>query len=174
MLSTYEQRSRAKLAVTIVTILVIAGVVLLADRFKNNKSTDPSEVVAQTGTSTPATSTPSTTDNDSTASSDASTASGRYKDGTYSASDSYFVPHGQENIAVNLTLKGGAITDVSIQNSESDFDSAQYQEEFAAQYKSQVVGQKISGLQLSNIAGASDTTQAFNDALQQIASKAQA
>ena len=121
----------------------------------------------------PITTAPTTTTNTGS-SSTATTANGTYKDGTYTASSSYFVPHSNESIAVSVTLKGGVVTDVSVQNSEGDGESAAYQEDFTASYKSHVVGKKISGLQLSVIAGASDTTQGFNDALSQINSKAQA
>jgi len=118
---------------------------------------------------------PSATGTDSTTSdSSTSSASSNYKDGTYTATSTYEVPHGDEEIEVNLTLSGGTITNVSVQNSEYDYDSARYQEDFAAEYKQYVVGKKIDGLQLNYIAGASDTTEGFNDALSKIASQAQA
>ena len=79
-----------------------------------------------------------------------------------------------ESIQVNLTLKNGVVTDVSIQNSESDRESAAYQQDFASAYKSYVVGKQISGLRLGNVAGASDTTQGFDDAVSKIATQAQA
>jgi hypothetical protein len=41
-------------------------------------------------------------------------------------------------------------------------------------YKSHVVGKNISGLKLGALAGASDTADAFNQAISQITSKAQA
>jgi len=171
MLSTYEQRSKLKLTATIMTVLVIAGIVLLADHIKAQKS--PTSAVLQTSASTSSTlplSTPATSSNSSTT---VTTNSSTYKDGTYSANSSYYVPHGQEAIKVTLTVKNGIVTDSSVQNSQNDFTSAQYQQYFAAEYKSYVIGQKISGLQIGVIAGASDTTQGFNDAVSQIASQAQ-
>jgi uncharacterized protein with FMN-binding domain len=164
MLTTYEKRSRTKLVAMLATVLVIAGLVVLADHLKSQSATNATQMGAASSTTTPA----------STTSSVASTANtGSYKDGTYTASSDYSVPHSDESIQVNLTLKSGIVSSVSVKNSETDGTSAEFQEEFAAAYKSYVVGKQISGLKLSVIAGASDTTQGFNDALSQIASKAQ-
>ncbi len=101
------------------------------------------------------------------------TITSNYKDGSYTATSNYFVPHGSEAIKVNATLQSGVVASISVSNSENDFDSASYQESFSTAYKSHVLGKKINGLQLDVIAGASDTTQAFNEALSRIASKAQ-
>jgi uncharacterized protein with FMN-binding domain len=166
MLTTYEKRSRAKLIATLVTVLVIAGVVVLADHLK---SAPTATTVRLSPSSSASTATPAATP------STASTAStSNYKDGSYTASSDYSVPHGDESIEVDLTLKGGVVSDVSVTNSENDGTSAAFQEEFAADYKSYVVGKQISGLKLSIIAGASDTTEGFNDALSRIAAQAQA
>lgn len=179
MLSTYEQRSRLKLASTLVAVLVIAGLVLIADHLKSQASGNPAHVqssVSRTGANdTAATNSGSpASGNTSTSGATAGTSSsGGYKDGTYTASSDYFVPDGNENIQVDLTLQNGVITGSSLENSETDPTSAEFQKQFAAVYKSYVVGKKISVLHLSNIAGASDTTQAFNDAVSQIAAKAQ-
>ena len=191
MLTTYEQRSRLKLATTVIAVLVIAGIVLLADHLKAEKSTG--SPVAQTNpsssasTSTPSAPAPADTSTNTPANTstgtDSTSATGSpapvsntsgYKDGTYKATSSYYVPHGREDIQVSLTLQNGIVTASSIRNSENDFDSAGYQEDFAAEYKQYVVGRKIDGLRLSYIAGASDTTQGFNDAVSRIASQARA
>ncbi len=97
-----------------------------------------------------------------------------YKDGTYTASAEYYVPHSAEQIDVTVTIKDGVVASSSVQNSESNPESAQFQQDFAAQYKTYVVGKSIRGLKLGGVAGASDTSQGFNEALQQIASKAAA
>lgn len=175
MLSTYERNSRLKLTATVLAVLVVAGVVVLADHFKSesNKAAATSSIAANT-TPSVATGTPSTSSTGTSGSSGSSVTPGAYKDGTYTASSGYRVPHGSESIQVSVTLKDGVVASSSVQNSENDFDSAQFQEEFAAAYKSYVVGKKISSLQLGVIAGASDTTAGFNEALSQIASQAQA
>jgi len=179
MIDTYEQRSKLKLTATVVAILIIAGIVILVDHLKLSQTNVAHNAAQATTTNT---ATPTTSSNASSATSAPNTtttstttanASG-YKDGAYNASVSYSVPRGQESIQVSLTLANGVVTGVSIHNSENDFDSAQYQEEFAADYKAQVVGKSISGLRVSVIAGASDTTQAFNTAVDKITSQAQA
>lgn len=172
MLTTYQQQAKAKLALTILAIIVVAGIVVLADHIKAGDMDDavPASHTAQTTTpvatataTTNATTSPSTTSTSATAT-----------DGTYSASSTYYVPPGTEDIQVTVTLKSGVVTNVSIQNSENNHDSAIFQREFTAEYKAAVVGKKISGLRIGTIAGASDTSQGFNDALSQIAAKAQA
>jgi uncharacterized protein with FMN-binding domain len=176
MLETYEKNSKKKLIATVVAVIVIAGVVVLADVFRSKDTTaetagktDTSQKVASDTTDSNTTSTDTTSTSTST-----STDSSGLKDGSYTATESYFVPPGQESIKVNLTLSGGTITDVSVVNSGNDRESAEFQADFAAGYKAQVVGQKISGLQISSVAGASDTTDGFNQALTKIAAEAQA
>jgi len=97
-----------------------------------------------------------------------------YKDGTYTARANYFVPHGYESISVTLSVKNGVVADSSIQNSESDPESARFQEDFASQYKSYVVGKNIADLHVPYLAGASDTAQGFDNAVLKIQNQAQA
>jgi uncharacterized protein with FMN-binding domain len=180
VLTTHQQHAKTKLVATIATILVIAGVVVFVDHFKAKDSTAASSLTQTTASTEPTTASPTTTDStteatDSSSPSTTTTANtSNYKDGTYTATSNYYVPHGNESIQVSVTLKDGVVTNSSVENSEGDHDSARYQEDFAAAYKSYVVGKKISGLQLNIISGASDTTEGFNDALSQIVSKAQA
>jgi uncharacterized protein with FMN-binding domain len=180
MQTTYQQQAKKKLVATVISLVIIAGIVLYANHLKTIGVKTATTHMPSASSATTASSTPSSpSSNNSSAStasssSNASTNTSGYKDGTYTASSDYYVPHGDENIQVSLTLTGGVITNVSVQNSEADPTSASFQESFASAYKSYVVGTKISGLQLSVVSGASDTTQGFNDALSQIASKAQA
>ncbi len=174
MQESYGSQSKTKLMGIIVTILVIAGTVLVADHIKNEKA-ESVGIVTPTTTSQPVappTSSTATTTPSSSTNAGSTTTSG-YKDGTYSATSSYYVPHSSETIRVTATVKDGVVTSSSITNSEGDGVSASYQQGFASIYKSYVVGKKINGLSLSRIAGASDTTQGFNDALAQIANQAQ-
>jgi uncharacterized protein with FMN-binding domain len=175
---THEQHSQAKLLATVVSVIVIAGVVIIADHIK---SKSPSMTALSPTTSVTTTPSSGSTNNSSTGSSTTTTpssssptSSGGFTDGTYSATSDYFVPSGNQSIKVNVTLKSGVITAASVSQSESDPTSAEFQQGFASQYKSYVVGQKIDGLQLSVIAGASDTSQGFANALSQIENKAKA
>lgn len=97
-----------------------------------------------------------------------------YANGTYTAESSYYVPHGTETIAVTVTLNNGVVTNASIKNSEGDRESARYQEDFQSEYSSSVVGKNIDQIHLSYVAGASDTTSGFNDALNSIMNQAKA
>jgi major membrane immunogen (membrane-anchored lipoprotein) len=178
MLTPHEQHGKAKLLATVLAVLIIAGVVAIADHMRSK-----SPAVAITTTSTPTSTTASGTANTvansgsttpPVASGSPTTAASGFTDGTYNATNSYFVPSGDQSIKVDVTLKSGVITAASIQNSESDPTSAQFQEDFAAQYKSYVIGKRIGSLRLSVIAGASDTTIGFSSALNQIASRAKA
>jgi uncharacterized protein with FMN-binding domain len=176
--------NNTKLKVTSAIVVTLAVVMLaIANTAVNaNKTTQATNILTpQTTTqntssdTSGSTGTPSSgtqTTNPTTA--PTTTTTSGYKDGTYTATSQYYVPHSYEEIQVSLTVKNGIVTDSSIQNSEGDRESAQFQEQFTAYYKSYVVGKNLSGLSLSRIAGASDTTQGFNDAVTQIQSKAQA
>jgi hypothetical protein len=172
MLTTYQKQAKRKLIATVVTLLVIAGVIVMINHLKDDDST----VAAHTTPSTPAAQSASGSTGASTTSpqplANPTGSTSTSKNGTYTATSNYYVPDGSESIKVSLKVSNGVVTDASVQNSESDPTSARYQEDFAAAYKSAVVGQKISGLQLDVISGASDTTQGFNDALSQIEAQA--
>lgn len=175
MLNTYEQNSKKKLLLTILAVIVVAGAVLLTDHLKSEDAAEATRLTPATTTSTTASVQPtSSSATTGPTTSTTTTNSSTYKDGTYSASSDYFVPSSSENIQVSLTLASGVVTNVSIKNSEGDRESARYQQDFASAYKSFVVGKKISDLRLGVIAGASDTTQGFNNALSQITTKARA
>lgn len=164
MQTSYQTQAKKRLLTIFVSIVIIAGVVLYADHLKSSgvASVSTSAALAPTTPALPAAATPATT---STASSPAV---------SYTASSSYYVPRGNESIQVMLTISAGTVINASIQNSASDRTSASYQQDFATIYKNFVIGKKINDLQLDVVAGASDTTQGFNDALKQIANKVQA
>ena len=170
--SNTKQKTVAALVVIAVITLISGGV--HAYEHRKIGQSDITAQVSSPKTAGPASSnsTPVTTEAPSTSTSTAS--SSGYKDGTYTASSNYFVPHGSESIKVTLTVQGGIVTDSKVTNSESDPESASYQEDFASSYKSHVIGKKLNAIQLSYVAGASDTTQGFNDALSKIESQAQA
>jgi uncharacterized protein with FMN-binding domain len=161
-----NNRSKQKI---IASFIVIMAVVIVTFGVKWHNKHELSE----TGASTPTSVSASTQSTPTTSTSSTST-SASYKDGTYTAHAEYYVPHGSEDISVTLTLKDGVVTASNIKNSESDPESAQFQEDFASSYKSYVVGKNINGLNISFIAGASETSQGFNDALRQIANQAKA
>jgi uncharacterized protein with FMN-binding domain len=158
-MQTYEQNGRKKLVGIVVATVILGGAVIAADKLKTKSVTAANTEIPTTPTDTPAaTATPS---------------SSGYKDGSYSATATYRVPHGSESIGVTLTVKNGTVTGSSLQQSMSDRESQRYQEDFAAEYQAYVVGQKLSSLNVPVVAGASDTSDAFNQAANQITQKAQ-
>jgi uncharacterized protein with FMN-binding domain len=162
--------------ILILAVIIVVGSVSAYDAKQGSSSAASAPATSvQTGSNETATTDISNTSDTSTSSTPSTaTTSSSYKDGTYTASASYFVPHGNEDIDVTLTLQNGVVTDSQITNSESDPESARFQQDFVQMYKSYVVGKNISGLHLSYIAGASDTTDGFNTAVQKIVTQAQA
>ena len=153
-------------------VIVIAGILVAAAVGLRAKTDDTVATTANTNSTqtTPAQSTE--TSSSSPTGSYTQAGDTAYKDGTYTASSEYSVPRSFETIKVSLTISGGVVTDSTITNSEGDRESAQYQEEFTGVYKSYVVGKKVSDIHLSYVAGASDTAEGFNDALDQIKQQA--
>ncbi|MEO7364301.1 MAG: hypothetical protein ABIV43_02225 [Candidatus Saccharimonadales bacterium] len=173
----YNRHAKAKLATTVIAIFVIAGTVLLADHFdisfKSGALTSSiPKVAASSVTAQPSTSNVSPTASPAIVSPPVNDSG--YKDGTYTAQGFYYVPDGYENISVTLSISDGVIKQSSVTNSQGDNASAQYQADFTDNYKSYVVGRSIKGLKLNRVAGASDTSQGFNDAVAKIVMEAQA
>jgi K+/H+ antiporter YhaU regulatory subunit KhtT len=73
-----------------------------------------------------------------------------------------------------LTIAGNIVTDSSLQQTATEREDEQYQGAFESEYKSNVVGKKISELSLSRVAGASLTNDGFNSALADIENQAKA
>ena len=69
---------------------------------------------------------------------------------------------------------GGTITDVEVTPEASDSTSDRYQSQFAGGISDEVVGKKITELDVSTVAGSSLTSGGFNDAIDDIIGQAQA
>lgn len=95
------------------------------------------------------------------------------RDGIYTTIGNYISPGGQEELGVTLTLSNGVITDAEVEVMATRPISKAMQEDFAANYKTSVVGKNISDLQLGKISGSSLSPQGFNDALEKIKQQAQ-
>ena len=162
-------------SVALIASAAIGGYSLFATQDNTAASTTGTSSQVSTTTSTP--SSPASTTNTTTASSSAtdSTSSGSYKDGTYNATVSYSVPHGATNsLKATVTVSNGSITAVSTDDSYSDHESGQWISEFESSLSSSVVGTNLASASFSRIGGASLTTDAFNNALEQIISQATA
>ncbi len=148
--------------VVVVLVALGAGTVLLTH---GNSTTQTSESdTART----------QTTDTSGEGTNNASSQSGNYKDGTYSATGSYRTPGGTESIEVTVTLAGGVVTQATVTQHATGGESEEYQSKFVSGYKAQVVGKKLSDLSLSRVAGSSLTPLGFNNAIETIKSDAQA
>ncbi|MDB5179781.1 MAG: hypothetical protein JWN12_413 [Candidatus Saccharibacteria bacterium] len=167
-----EKPKNTKLKVTSAVVVTFAVVMLLiaSNVTKAQQAAGSASIVTPMATSSNVSTSATTTAQPSTNTATSTT----YKDGTYTATSSYYVPHGSEDIQVSLTLQNGIITDSNVKNSEGNGESAQYQQAFTSSYKSHVTGKSISSLSLSYIAGASDTTQGFDDAVAKIQAEAKA
>lgn len=98
-----------------------------------------------------------------------------YKDGTYTNTVSYNVPHGASNsIAVTLVVSGGKISSVKTNSNYSDGQSSYYISSFESSVSSDASGQPLSSYSPSQIGGASLTTYAFSNAIDNIRSQAAA
>lgn len=158
----FSNQAKTKLIVGVVVIALIGAILLFTEHAKSQNNATNMATATQAPPS----------QNSATAGDTSGTAT--YRDGTYTASSDYQVPPGRESIKVTLTVKGGQVTDSSIVNSENDHDSVPFQEGFAGEYKSYVVGKSLSTVRVPVISGASDTVQSFNDAVAQIRNQAQA
>jgi hypothetical protein len=83
------------------------------------------------------------------------------------ASISYRVPNSTQSIDVTLTIDNFIIKNVNTKHSMKG-ESREYQQSFESDYKKFVVGKDIREIKLSRISGASLTTEAFNQAINQI------
>ena len=85
---------------------------------------------------------------------------------TYTTTVEYDVPEGTESNSFSLVIKDGIISSIEVGITTNSKASLKYQQDFAKNIDSLVVGQKISELKsIDRVSGASVTTTAFNDAL---------
>lgn len=97
----------------------------------------------------------------------------RYKDGSYSASGSYVTHGGEQQMGVAMTIKNDIVTSVTITPMADDSRSLQDQQRLASEIGKYVVGYPPDhALQVGVINGASDTTDGFKNAVNQIINQA--
>jgi uncharacterized protein with FMN-binding domain len=133
-----------------------------------------SNVATQAATSSNSSATDTTvSQNETTSTTTSSGATGSYKDGTYTASTSYMVPHGGQNsLSATITVAGGSITAVTVNDNYSDRESGMYVSDFESAISSSVKGQSLANVSVSRVGGASLTSEAFNSVLDTIRSDA--
>lgn len=104
----------------------------------------------------------------------ASTSSGDYKDGEYTATGQYQSPDGQEQITVDLTIADNAVTAVSVTGEPSGPDAEHYQSQFESGISALVVGKSLDEIDVTKVSGSSLTSAGFNAAVDDIKSQAAA
>lgn len=82
----------------------------------------------------------------------------------------YYVKRRAETLTVLLFLEGRTIKNIELSQVATNGESQQYQDGFAAEIKTMVVGKNIDEINVSRVAGASYTTGAFMEALSKIKS----
>lgn len=169
--------SRTKIIGLIVIVLVTtvgtAGTVAYNNRpplshvtVASNAALASTSMASTAGTASSDTSSPS---------SGTTSSSTMYKDGTYTANGSFYVPNGYEHIGVTLTLVHNTITTVSIDSSSiTSGTSQEYTSIFADGINQTVDGRNINDVHVGRISGSSLTPIGFNNALQIIKNDARA
>lgn len=90
-----------------------------------------------------------------------------YADGDYAAIGQYG-PVGEDTIDVYIGVKEGLVSSVRVVGHPFTSISKGHQEAFASEVPGVVVGKPINGLKVGKIAGASWTSEAFNEALDEV------
>lgn len=99
-------------------------------------------------------------------------AGGSLKDGHYSALGQYTSPGGPSAVSVDLVLAGGIVKDVTVTPKAENPTAQQYESRFASGVRGQVVGKRITELNVTKVSGSSLTSQGFDKAIAAIEAKA--
>lgn len=105
----------------------------------------------------------------------AAPASGPYADGEYTSSQTYGVVDDlveQDSIDVTVTLADGIVTDVEVVGHPFAERSKEYMQDFVNEVAGEVVGRSVEEAHVIALAGASKTSEAFNEAMDDIAVQA--
>ena len=168
-----DTRNKIFAVVGTVAILATAGITGLA-LFAQKDTTGTARTGATSSqTPTSGTSSSSTGSTAATSTSMGSMMSSGYKDGTYSSTISYNVPHGGQNsVKATVVISSGKISSVTTNDNYTDGQSSYYVSSFDSSVSSDAVGQPIGSYSPSQIGGASLTTYAFDQAISDIAAQA--
>jgi uncharacterized protein with FMN-binding domain len=95
-----------------------------------------------------------------------------FKDGTYTATGHYTSPGGDSAVAVKLTLKGGTVTAVTVTPKAENPTAQSYESNFASGVGGEVIGKKLTELNVTTVSGSSLTSQGFDKAVADIEARA--
>jgi len=180
-----QQKNPTKKWISLLIILILLGGLVA---FLISKRVDVDDTVGgapelmenapvDTMNNVPAAETPVPTDapkTDAVATPPETNVAAAYKDGTYHATGSYRSPGGSESVDVQLSLKNGVVTDVSMNLHPSGLTSSFWMKKFETGMNQAVVGKKIDDLNLRVVSGSSLTPIGFMDALKKIQVEAKA
>lgn len=167
-----KQQIIGLISIIIIAGSATAGVVMLKNIQDEGTTGSASTSVSADTTTDSIASASSSSASSSTAE---STTASNYADGTYTATGSFYTPDGTESMEVTITLASGTITDVSLDYSSIyNRESYMYTNMFSNSIDSYAVGESIDSLSLRRVAGASLTTDGFNNALETIRNDAAA
>lgn len=179
-----DTRNKVFVVVGTVAVLATSGIIGVALFTKNDDTSSNTATASQTTSTTSSNSSSSSnansnssgesnSSNGSSSNSSSTSTSGSYKDGTYTATVSYSVPRTQNSLKATVVVSGGNITSVTTNNSYSDHESAEYVQGFESAVSSSASGKSLSSYSPTRIGGASLTTAAFAEALDEIRTQAQ-
>ena len=95
------------------------------------------------------------------------------RNGQYVVSADYEIPYGYiEPMTVSVTLLNDRVVSSTVAFNTVNLTSEGYQRAFENLYRTRVTGRTLNNIELSRIGGASLTSEAFNQALQNIKSQA--
>ncbi|MGK2348743.1 FMN-binding protein [Actinomyces sp. W5033] len=100
---------------------------------------------------------------------------GPYADGEYTSSQTYGVLDDlieQDSIDVTATLTDGVVTELTVVGHPFAERSKDYMQDFVNEVNAQVVGRSVEQAHVTALAGASKTSEAFNEAIDAIAAQA--
>lgn len=94
---------------------------------------------------------------------------------TYESDVSYTTPGGtSHDMTISLTLNNGVVVGADVVYDGGEGYSNNHQRRFDAAFEGEVLGQSLSSISLSRVGGASLTSEAFNDAVADISTQADA
>jgi len=159
-------------SIALIAAAGVGGYVIFKPASAQTTPTVATSSLSQSSTQSSSDTSSATLGSSSTAST-TTNSSASYKDGTYTSSTSYQVPHGNTNsIKVTVVVSGGKITSVKTDDSYSDGESERYVSAFESSVSSDANGQSLASYSPSRIGGASLTTEAFANTIETIRSQA--
>ena len=95
-----------------------------------------------------------------------------YKNGQYTSTQTYFIEGSNDTVEYKITINGDIITSATATLLSGDRQSNRYVSSFNSVLSSKVVNKKLSSVSNLYVSGASLTSDAFTDAINDIKSKA--